>query len=133
MEPIVITAQDIENEWRPLKPRESNTIASKSATAWTRVVADTADIVAKLEAAPQLVATATVKSVMVSMIIRVLKNPDSARQQSRAVDDWSKSQTLDTSISTGEMYVSEYEHGLLNPKPVSEAPEYGAYVVSLGG
>lgn len=131
MDPIVITSKDIEDEWRPLRPKESATIASKSNTAWTRVVADTSDIVDKITAVPQMVATATVKSVMVSMIIRVLKNPDSARQQSRAVDDWSKSQTLDTSISTGEMYVSEYEHGLLNPR--SEIPEYGAYVVSLGG
>jgi hypothetical protein len=131
MNPIIIAPQDIEDEWRPLRPREAATIAGKSRTAWTRVVADTPDIVGKLTASPQLVATDTVKSVMVSMIVRVLKNPDSARQQSRAVDDWSKSQTLDTSISSGEMYVSEYEHGLLNPK--TEVPEYGAYVVSLGG
>lgn len=131
MDPIVIVPKDIEDNWRPLRPRETATIEGRSATAWTRVLADTADIVDKLTASPQAVATATVKSVMVSMIIRVLKNPDSARQQSRAVDDWSKSQTLDTSISTGEMYVSEYEHGLLNPR--TEVPEYGAYVVSLGG
>lgn len=128
---VQVTAEEIENEWRPLSEAERSTIAGKSASAWTRIKADTWDIEGKLEAVPALVSVATVKSVIVSMIVRALKNPQSARSISKSADDWSKAVTLDTSVSTGELYVSEYEHGLLNPR--SPIPQYGAYVVGLGG
>lgn len=131
MTEVAVTYGDIESEWRPLSAAERATVAGKSATAWTRIKADTRDIEDKLNAVPQIVDTATVKSVMVSMIVRVLKNPDNARQISKSADDWSKSVTLDTSVSSGEMYVSEYEHGLLNPS--TGVPDYGMYVVGLGG
>lgn len=131
MTAVAVTSEDIENEWRPLSPAEKSTVAGKSASAWTRVQADTRDIVDKLDAVPQLVTTDTVKSVMVSMIVRVLKNQDSARQISKSADDWSKSITLDSSVSSGEMYVTAYEHDLLNP--YTGAPDYGVYVIGLGG
>lgn len=131
MTDVSVTFGDIESEWRPLSAAEKSTIAGKSATAWTRIKADTRDIEDKLDAVPQIVGTDTVKSVMVSMIVRVLKNQDSARTISKSADDWSKSLTLDSSVSSGEMYVSEYEHTLLNPS--SGVPDYGVYVIGLGG
>lgn len=131
MTEVTVTYGDIESEWRPLRAAEQAIIPGKSASAWTRIKADTRDIEDKLDAVPQIVTTDTVKSVMVSMIVRVLKNQDSARQISKSADDWSKSLTLDSSVSSGEMYVSEYEHGLLNPS--TGVPDYGMYVVGLGG
>lgn len=131
MTEVSVTFSDIENEWRPLSAAERTTIPGKSATAWTRIKADTRDIEDKLGVVPQVVSTDTVKSVMVSMIVRVLKNQDSARQISKSADDWSKSVTLDNSVSSGEMYVSGYEHGLLNP--FTGVPDYGIYVIGLGG
>lgn len=131
MTEVAVTYGDIESEWRPLSAAERAIIPGKSSSAWTRIKADTRDIEDKLTAVPQIVSTDTVKSVMVSMIVRVLKNQDSARQISKSADDWSKSLTLDSSVSSGEMYVSEYEHGLLNPS--TGVPDYGMYVVGLGG
>lgn len=130
---VAVTADDIENQWRPLKAAEARVVSGKSADAWTRILAHprSRDIEDKLSVVPQVVAEATVKSVMVSMIVRVLKNPDSHRQISKSADDWSKSATLDKSVSTGEMYLTDYELDLLDPPPL--IPEYGAYVVSLGG
>lgn len=128
---VQVTAEDITNEWRPLSSAEAASIPGKSRSAWTRVQADTADIVDKITAAPAVVSVETVKSVMISMIVRVLKNQSSARSISKSADDWSKAITLDSSVSTGELYVTEYEHGLLNP--TTGVPMYGAYVVGLGG
>jgi hypothetical protein len=126
-----VTVSDIENEWRPLSDAEKAVIPGKSANAWTRIKADTRDIEEKMSASPEIVSLDVVHSVMVSMIIRVLKNQQSARQISKSMEDWSKSVTLDSSVSSGEMYVSDYEHGLLNPS--SGIPEYSMYVVELGG
>lgn len=126
-----VTAEDIAGAWRPLSEAEKQVIPGYSSRAWTRIKASVLDIEDKLAARPPVVTEATVQDVMVSMIIRVLKNPDSARQISKSADDWSKSITVDASVSTGELYLTAYELELLNP--VGKLPEYGMYVVSLGG
>lgn len=130
---VTVTAQEVANQWRPLSPAENAVVAGLTEQAWVRLLAHPRlrDLEAKLAADPPTVREATVKSVLASMIIRVLKNPDSARQISKAHDDWSRSQTLDSSISTGELYVNDYELNLLDPPP--EYPEHGMYVMSLGG
>lgn len=126
---IQVTAADIQNQWRPLTTDEAATIAGKSVSAWTRILAAVPSIEAKITAGT--VAEATVKDVMVSMIVRVLKNPESARIKSEAIDDHSESWTLDNAVSTGELYLTEFELGLLNP--VGSVPSYGIYTVGLGG
>lgn len=126
-----VTAEDIAGAWRPLSEAEKQVISGYSSRAWTRIKASVLDIEDKLAARPAVVTVATVQDVMVSMIIRVLKNPDSARQISKSADDWSKSITVDASVSTGELYLTEYELRLLNP--VTQIPDYGMYVVPLGG
>lgn len=130
---VDITVADIENVWRPLRESEKTTVPGKSADAWTRILADVADIEEKLNADPPTVTVGTVKSVMISMVVRVLKNPDSMRQLSKSVDDWSKSGTLDNSVSSGELYLTDYELKLLNPRAPQDIPDYGMYVVPLGG
>lgn len=126
---VTVTTADIEAVWRPLSTAEAGTLTGKSADAWARLVARRPSLEKDIE--DEVVSEAAVKSAMTSMIIRVFKNPDSARQISKAVDDWSKSLTLDSTISSGEMYVNEYEAGLISPATI--APVYGAYVVGLGG
>lgn len=130
---VTVTPEEIANQWRPLSPAETTVVPGLAGQAWVRMLAHPRlrDLEPKLAAQPPTVNEATVKSVIASMIIRVLKNPDSARQISKAHDDWSRSQTLDSSISTGELYVNDYELDLLDPPP--EYPEYGMYVISLGG
>lgn len=128
---VDVTAANISGSWRPLSAAEERVVPGFSKRAWTRIKATVPDIEDKLAATPAVVTAETVQDVMVSMIIRVLKNPDSARQISKSADDWSKSITVDASVSTGELYLTAYELELLNP--VGKLPEYGMYVVSLGG
>ncbi|MFC3299634.1 hypothetical protein FJV46_10675 [Arthrobacter agilis] len=130
---VTITAQDIANQWRPLSPAETAVVPGLAEQAWVRMLAHPrlSDLEAKLDANPPTVSVATVKSVIASMVIRVLKNPESARQISKSHDDWSRSQTLDSSISTGELYVNDRELDLLDPPPEYSTP--GMFVIPLGG
>lgn len=125
MTAVSVTAQDIENVWRPLSTEQSTIVPGLSGSAWRRLVRKAPWVEA--EEFPQ----DDIKDVMVSMIVRVLKNPDSVRTLSESIDDYTEAKTLDAAISSGELYVSDYELSLLSPVP--EAPEYGMYVVGLGG
>lgn len=123
--PVSVTQADIEKVWRPLTTEEASIVSGLSDSAWIRLVA-AVPVLADTSDVPE----ATVRDVMVSMIVRVFKNPDSARIISESIDDHTASKTLDTAISSGELYVSEHEIGLLTPRVV---PSYGMYVVGLGG
>lgn len=125
---VDVTPPDIEALWRPLTPAEAGTVAGRSASAWIRIKAVVPDIEARLEA--RLIDVATVKDVMVSMLLRVFKNPDGARSVSDAIDDRTESRTIDTALSTGEIYVSDAELLMLRPPIV---PDVGMYVMGLGG
>lgn len=130
-----VTAEDIESVWRPLTPAESAVIGGLSTSAWVRVAATVPGIETYMDVLPPatapLVPLETVQDVMVSMIIRVLKNPESARIINQSIDDYTDGRTLDSAISSGELYVSDFERQMLTPAPI--APTYGMYVVGLGG
>jgi len=125
MPKISVTKDDIEKEWRPLTEQESTITPGLSNKAWIRIVArfpDTHD---------SGVDEGVIKDVMVSMIVRVLKNPDGARVISESIDDSTDSRTLDSTIASGEMYISADELAMLTPAAV--VPSYGMYVLGLGG
>lgn len=131
---VSVTQADIENVWRPLTDAEARVVPGLSNRAWIRIVGAVPGIESFLEAvapAEPLVAAGSVQDVMASMIVRVLKNPDSARIISESIDDYTDSRTLDDAVSSGEMYVSAFEVSLLTPPPV--VPNYGMYVLGLGG
>lgn len=128
---ISVTQADIEKVWRPLTAAEVAVIPGLSDRAWLRLVAAVPGLESFTAGTAPLVTTAAVKDVMVSMIIRVLKNPDSARIISESIDDYTDGRTLDAAISSGEMYVSAFEVGMLTPAPV--LPVNGVYVMGLGG
>lgn len=125
MPQITVTQTDIEKVWRPLTPAESAVVPGLSNRAWLRIIAKVPDVYTSG------IDEAIIQDVMVSMIIRVLKNPDSARIISESIDDSTDSRTLDSAISSGEMYVSADELVMLTPPAV--APVYGMYVIGLGG
>ena len=52
---------------------------------------------------------ATVRNVVVSMVERVVVPARFVRQSSVAVDDGSHSETIDSSVSSGEMFISPNE------------------------
>lgn len=126
---VSVTADEVGGAWRPLTTEEATGIETKSARAWTRLAAVVPALEKNLEA--DLVREETVKDVMVSMIVRVLKNPESVRTVAESIDDGSESRTLDNSISTGELYVTDFEIAMLTPQ--SELPSYGLYTIGLGG
>lgn len=127
---VVLAQADIEKVWRPLTAEEAALIPGLSNRAWLRIAAHFPGIEANLTPVPpateSLVSAALVADVMASMIVRVLKNPDSVRSDS--IDDHTT--TLDAAISSGEMYLSNSEISLLTPRVV---PVYGMYVMGLGG
>lgn len=127
--PVNIEATDVAAVWRPLSPAEETIVPGLSTQAWIRLVSASPDLQSNID--KDDVGEDAVKSAMTSMIVRVLKNPDSVRQLSKSYDDWSKSQTLDSSVSTGELYVNEHELALVTPQPT--VYDAGAYSVSLWG
>lgn len=127
--PVNVTAEQIASVWRPLSAAEADLVPGLSNQAWIRMLTLRPDL--KTDMGAGKIKESSVASAMISMIIRVLKNPDSVRQLSKSYDDWSKSQTFDSSVSTGELYVNDHELALITP--VSEVPERGAYTVSLWG
>jgi hypothetical protein len=132
---ITVTEADIEKVWRPLTTDEAALIPGLSNRAWLRIQARFPDIDANTAPIPPatepLVSTDLVADVMASMIIRVLKNPESLRVRSESIDDHTDAATLDAAISSGEMYLSAEEVALLTPRPA--VPFYGMYVIGLGG
>jgi len=127
--PVVINSEDIASVWRPLSEAEAAIVPGLSNQAWIRLLdprPDLEDHLTDSKVSPESVASA-----MISMVIRVLKNPDSVRQLAKSYDDWSRSQTFDNSVSTGELYVNEHELALVTPKPAVQTA--GAYSVSLWG
>jgi hypothetical protein len=132
--PVSVTQTDIEKVWRPLTAEEEALVSGLSNRAWLRIVARfpglDADMVAVVPATVPLVDPELVKDVMASMIVRVLKNPESLRIRSESIDDHTDAATLDNTISSGEMYLSADEAEMLMPRVV---PVYGMYVLGLGG
>lgn len=127
--PVSVTPEDIAGVWRPLSEAESVIVPGLSNQAWIRLLVPRPDLEQHL--ADGTVSLESVASAMISMIIRVLKNPDSVRQLAKSYDDWSRSQTFDNSVSTGELYVNEHELALVTTKPA--VLPAGAYSVSLWG
>ena len=132
---ITVTAEDIEKVWRPLTDEEATLIPGLSNRAWLRIQARFPDIetnTAPVQPATEpLVSTDLVADVMGSMIVRVLKNPESLRVRSESIDDHTDAATFDAAISSGEMYLTADEIQLLTPAPI--VPVYGMYVMGLGG
>lgn len=128
--PVSVVRTDIEQVWRPLTTEEAALVTGLSNRAWLRIVAHFPDMDANMTfvapATAPLISPELVRDVMVSMIVRVLKNPDSVRSDSIDGD----TTTLDMSISSGEMYLSSSEVALLTARTV---PIYGMYVMGLGG
>jgi len=44
-----------------------------------------------------------------AMVLRVVNNPEGVRSRSKGIDDFTESETIDASRSTGELYLSDAE------------------------
>lgn len=121
---LLASPQDVANRWRPLADPEINVTYAllEEATALLAVASPGV----RERAAASLDAATAIRSVVVSMVLRVLKNPDAIRQF--AIDDYS--QTRDQVASSGLLYATPEELAYVQPPQIGMA---GMYVVGLGG
>jgi hypothetical protein len=105
------TTADIEARWRPLSAQEETNAEAFLGDAWVKLrrLLPTleADIIADTTGD---LAAATV-AVLVSAVLRVLKNPDGYKQES--LDDWSG--TRDGSAAAGALFFTDEELSGLIP------------------
>lgn len=112
---------------RPLSPAESLQVE-----AWLEDLE--AQIVYRIPTFAELVAAGTpseavVRAVMCTAIIRVLNNPKGLRQSTVSIDDYSRTETVDTTASSGALYLTDDEWSMLLPGTSGEAftiSPYGA-------
>jgi hypothetical protein len=112
---------DVQAIWRPLSEDEQVLVAAWIVEASQQVRDEVPDVegldvderIALAADAPGYLKLSTVRSVVARMVRRVLMNPDGARQRSQSVDDYSESVTVDSSLSSGEMFISARELGRL--------------------
>ena len=71
----------------------------------------------------------TLKRVVTAAIKRVLDNPKGLRQMSISIDDYVRSETIDSTASAGLLYIADEDWGLLVPALEGDAftiRSYGA-------
>jgi len=118
--PVVVTPEDVAAGWRPLT--EAETVAATALVPRATVLLGVK--VPSLDAKPD----ALVKFVIENMVRRVLKNPDGYRIRNESIDDYTEGGTIDSSLSTGELYVSDEELSYFGVRTAGKAFE-----VRLGG
>jgi hypothetical protein len=104
-----VTVADLEARFRSLTAEESTVAQALLDDAWAILLIQRPNLEADITAGD--VPGEVVTFVVAQMVLRVLRNPDGIRQWS--VDD--ASFTRDGSVSTGGLYASDYELGLLSP------------------
>lgn len=98
---------DVSDRWRPLSVQEEDTIQFWLEDAWGILQVDSPGLVSRIESGSTDLAV--VVSVLCYAVIRKAKNPDTWRQGSVSIDDAARSFTLDTTISSGELYFTPDE------------------------
>jgi hypothetical protein len=118
---IQVTAEDVASGWRSLSESEAVTANGLLLEAQVMLKIEVPDLAAK---DPDVVAL-----VVKRMVRRVLKNPDGMRIRSESIDDYSEGGTVDSTLSTGELYASDQEIGWLGIVRQKKK----AFEVKLGG
>jgi len=124
---VFATVDDVVRRWRPLSDGEAAMagVLVEEATALLSVTAP--GLRGRVAADPDLGLAA--RSVTVSMVLRVMKNPDAIRQFS--IDDYSR--TRDAVASGGLLHVTPEELASLLPPAAVSGGFGGAYMVPLSG
>lgn len=120
---VVVLPSDVAAGWRPLTAAEDLIATSLIAEAITLLTVTVPGFDAKDPGVAKLVVS--------RMVRRVMKNPDGYRVRNESIDDYSDGGTIDSALSTGELYASDQELGWLGIKPASETKR--AFEIRLGG
>jgi hypothetical protein len=117
---VPVTSEDVAAGWRPLTAAESLVAEALVGEATVLLTALVPGLGAQNED--------LVRLVIVKMVRRVLKNPEGWRVKNESIDDYSEGGTVDSSLSTGELYVSSEELSWLGVRSSGRAFE-----IRLGG
>jgi hypothetical protein len=98
---------DVESIWRPLTDAERVMVLSRIEQA-SQLVRDEVPTVDDRIASGDLSAN-TVRFIVRDMVFRLVSHPAFVRQSSAAIDDGSESNTYDSSVSRGVMFIEETE------------------------
>lgn len=115
------TWQDVESRLlgRTLSPDEQATVTIWIEDLSSDIRKRIPDVDARVAEDPDF--ANTVKRVITASIKRVLDNPKGLRQRTVSIDDYSTTETVDTTASSGALFVSDEDWGLLTPATASEA------------
>lgn len=105
------TPDQVEAIFRPLTSAEAIVADARLAEASDHIRSEVPTVDARIAAGT--LSASLVAGVAAAMVRRVLLNPTVARQKSRSIDDYQETDTLDSSISTGEIYLTPREFRLL--------------------
>ena len=108
---VVVTPDDVAAGWRPLSADEAVTAAGLIAEALVLLTVTVPGFAGKDEGIARLVVS--------RMVRRVLKNPAGYRIRNESIDDYSDGGTVDSALSTGELYASADELGWLGVRTAS--------------
>lgn len=106
---FVVTPDDVAAGWRPLSDAEV-------LSAWG-LIGEAKVLLAVTVPSFDSQSDDVVRLVVSRMVRRVLKNPDGYRVRSESVDDYSDGGTVDSALSTGELYASDNELSWLGVRP----------------
>lgn len=120
---VFVLPDDVAAGWRPLTADEEVTATGLIGEAVVLLTVTVPGFDSKDEG--------VVKLVVSRMVRRVMKNPDGYRIRNESIDDYTEGGTVDSVLSTGELYASEDELGWLGVKPASETKR--AFEIRLGG
>jgi hypothetical protein len=103
---------DVQSIWRALTDDEIIRVSARISEA-SQMIRDEVPLVNGMDVDERILSGAlsavTVRNVVVSMVERVVVPARFVRQSSVAVDDGSHSETIDSSVSSGEMFISSNE------------------------
>ena len=114
---MAVLAVDIAARWRPLTDAEGVAALAFVGAATRLIRATLPTLQQRVDAG--LVDPELVDDIIISMVLRVLKNPDGIRQESESIDDFTHSWTVDSAQSTGGLYLTLDERSLLLPRQTS--------------
>lgn len=123
--PNPVDISDLEDRWRPLSADEKTTAQALLMDAWAIANVQLPNLESSVAAGT--ISSDVVRAVVSAMVVRVLRNPDGVRQWS--VDDYSE--TRDSTLSSGVLYLTPAELALLNS--AVGRPKRGAFSITPGG
>lgn len=114
-----VTYVDLESRWRPLSPQEIETSYALLDDAWSILLSRAPTLQARMDSG--VLSVDLVRTVVVSMVLRVLRNPDG--KISETIDDYTYRRS--DAVASGSLYVSDDELALLEPTATSS----GAFTI----